>query len=164
MQKYNPNLKVIYMTAYSEYSEEIFRTSPTYLLLKPIKEEKFKESLDKALEYRENDRDLIKTFHIKGKIFNIKIDNIKYIESNRRIATIHEKDIDRNIYAKLSELEELLPEQFVRCHQSYIVNLEQARELNSHEFVLNTGERIPISQTKYNKSKQSFIKYLGDIE
>ncbi len=164
MQKYNPNLKVIYMTAYSEYSEEIFRTSPTYLLLKPIKEEKFKESLDKALEYRENDRDLIKAFHIKGKIFNIKIDNIKYIESNRRIATIHEKDIDRNIYAKLSELEELLPEQFVRCHQSYIVNLEQARELNSHEFVLNTGERIPISQTKYNKSKQSFIKYLGDIE
>ena len=164
MQKYNPNLKVIYMTAYSEYSEEIFRTSPTYLLLKPIKEEKFKESLDKALEYRENDRDLIKAFHIKGKIFNIKIDNIKYIESNRIIATIHEKDIDRNIYAKLSELEELLPEQFVRCHQSYIVNLEQARELNSHEFVLNTGERIPISQTKYNKSKQSFIKYLGDIE
>lgn len=163
MQKYNPNLKVIYMTAYSEYSEEIFRTSPTYLLLKPIKEEKFKESLDKALEYIENDRDLIKTFHIKGKIFNIKIDNIKYIESNRRVATIHEKDIDRCVYAKLSDLEKTLPEYFVRCHQSYIVNLEQARELNSHEFVLNTGERIPISQTKYNKSKQSFIKYLGDI-
>lgn len=164
MQKSNPNLRVIFMTAYTEYSEEIFRVIPTYLLLKPIKEEKFKKSLEKALEYKEHDKNLIRTFCIKGKIFNIKIDNIKYIESNRRIATIHEKDIDRNIYAKLSELEELLPEQFIRCHQSYIVNLEQARELNSHEFVLNTGERIPISQTKYNKSKQFFIKYLGDIE
>lgn len=164
MQKSNPNLRVIFMTAYTECSEEIFRVIPTYLLLKPIKEEKFKKSLEKALEYKEHDKNLIRTFCIKGKIFNIKIDNIKYIESNRRVATIHEKDIDRNIYAKLSELEELLPEQFVRCHQSYIVNLEQARELNSHEFVLNTGERIPISQTKYNKSKQSFIKYLGDIE
>ena len=164
MQRYNPKLKVIFMTAYSEYSEEIFRTSPTYLLLKPIKEEKFKEALDKALKYRENDKNSIKTFYIKGKIFNIKMDNIKYIESNKRIATIHEKDIDRNIYAKLSDFEKTLPEYFVRCHQSYIVNLEEARELNSHEFVLNTGEKIPVSQTKYNKAKQSFIKYLGDIE
>lgn len=163
MQKSNPNLRVIFMTAYTEYSEEIFRVIPTYLLLKPIKEEKFKKSLEKALEYKEHDKNLIRTFGIKGKIFNIKIDNIKYIESNRRVATIHEKDIDRCVYAKLSDLEKTLPEYFVRCHQSYIVNLEEARELNSHEFVLNTGEKIPISQTKYNKSKQSFIKYLGDI-
>ena len=41
MQEYNPKLKVVYMTAYSEYSEEIFRTTPTYLLLKPIKKEKY---------------------------------------------------------------------------------------------------------------------------
>ena len=163
MQKSNPNLRVIFMTAYTEYSEEIFRVIPTYLLLKPIKEEKFKEALEKALEYKENDKNLIRTFCIKGKIFNIKIDNIKCIESNRRVATIHEKDIDRCVYAKLSDLEKTLPEYFVRCHQSYIVNLEEARELNSHEFVLNTGEKIPVSQTKYNKSKQSFIKYLGDI-
>ena len=39
MQAENPNLEVIYMTAFSQYSEEIFRTKPTYLLLKPIKKE-----------------------------------------------------------------------------------------------------------------------------
>lgn len=37
IQQENPKIKIIYMTAYSQYSEAIFKTKPTYLLLKPIK-------------------------------------------------------------------------------------------------------------------------------
>lgn len=162
MQRENPKLKIIYMTAYCQYSEEIFRTRPTYLLLKPIKQTKFKESFRQAMiQIRGSDR--VKTFKVKGKIFNIKINNIKYIESNKRIAIIYEEDIKREIYAKLSELEEILPKQFVRCHQSYIINLDKVRELNTHEFILDTGESIPISQLKYKEAKNSFIEYLGDV-
>ena len=161
MQEYNPKLKVVYMTAYSEYSEEIFRTTPTYLLLKPIKKEKLEESLKKAMQDNYS-KDGIRTFYVKGKIFNIKIDDIKYIESNKRIVTIYEKDFKRDIYAKLSDIQELLPKQFIRCHQSYIVNLGQAKELNSREFILNTGEKVPVSQAKYKETKSTFIKYLGE--
>lgn len=155
-------LKIIYMTAYSQYSEEIFQTTPTYLLLKPLKKDKFKEALIKAIK-EDKTEESVKTFSVKGKIFNIKINNIKYIESDKRVAIIHEKDIVRKIYAKLNELEELLPKQFIRCHQSYIINLDKVRELNSHEFVLNTGERIPISQLKYKETKNLFIQYLGEV-
>lgn len=162
MQKENQKLKIIYMTAYSQYSEEIFQTTPTYLLLKPLKKDKFKEALIKAMQ-GEKAGDNVKTFSVKGKIFNIKINNIKYIESDKRVAIIHEKDIVRKIYAKLNELEEILPKQFIRCHQSYIINLDKVRELNSHEFVLNTGERIPISQLKYKNTKNLFIQYLGEV-
>ena len=108
------------------------------------------------------DKDLIKTFCIKGKVFSVKINNIKYIESNKRVIIIYEKDFKRKIYAKLSDLEKMLPEQFIRCHQSYIVNLGHAKELNSHEFILNTGEKVPVSQAKYRETKNTFIKYLGE--
>lgn len=161
MQRNNPKLKIIYMTAYSQYSEEIFRTMPTYLLLKPIKKEKFQASLKKAINEIKRVEES-KVFRVKGKIFNIKIDNIKFIESDKRIAIIYEKDIKRNIYTKLSELEEMLPKQFVRCHQSYIVNLDNVRELQPYEFVLQTGEVVPISQLKYKETKKAFIEYLGD--
>ncbi len=40
IQQENPKIKIIYMTAYSQYSEAIFKTKPTYLLLKPIKKNK----------------------------------------------------------------------------------------------------------------------------
>ena len=42
IQQENPKIKIIYMTAYSQYSEAIFKTKPTYLLLKPIKKEQIK--------------------------------------------------------------------------------------------------------------------------
>ena len=137
IQQENPKIKIIYMTAYSQYSEAIFKTKPTYLLLKPIKKEQIKKSLERALQEEKQNKN-IKTFNIKGKIFNIEVEKIKYIESNKRVVIIYEEDLKRRIYGKLDEIEEMLPSNFVRCHQSYIVNLEHARELNTHEFVLHT--------------------------
>ena len=137
IQQENPKIKIIYMTAYSQYSEAIFKTKPTYLLLKPIKKEQIKKSLERALQEEKQNKS-IKTFNIKGKIFNIEVEKIKYIESNKRVVIIYEEDLKRRIYGKLDEIEEMLSSNFVRCHQSYIVNLEHARELNTHEFVLHT--------------------------
>lgn len=164
LQRENPKLKVIFMTAFSQYSEEIFRTKPTYLLLKPIKKENFEKSLHKALQDRINDRanKKIQSFSVKGKIFNIQIDQVKYIESIKRVIFIYEQNFNRKLYAKLNEIQKNLPKEFVRCHQSYIVNLEKVKELNTKEFILNTGEKIPISQTRYKHTKESFIKYLGE--
>ena len=133
-----------------------------YLLLKPLRKDKFKEAITKALKESKKGEG-IKTFSVKGKIFNIKVNNIKYIESNKRVAIIHENDLIRKIYAKLNELEEILPKQFIRCHQSYIINLDKVSELSSHEFVLSTGERVPISQLKYKETKDLFIQYLGEV-
>ena len=140
IQQENPKIKIIYMTAYSQYSEAIFKTKPTYLLLKPIKKEQIKKSLERALQ-EENQNKNIKTFNIKGKIFNIEVEKIKYIESNKRVVIIYEEDLKRRIYGKLDEIEEMLSSNFVRCHQSYIVNLEHVRELNTHEFVLHTRRK-----------------------
>ena len=128
------------MTAYSQYSEAIFKTKPTYLLLKPIKKEQIKKSLERALQEEKQNKS-IKTFNIKGKIFNIEVEKIKYIESNKRVVIIYEEDLKRRIYGKLDEIEEMLSSNFVRCHQSYIVNLEHVRELNTHEFVLHTRRK-----------------------
>lgn len=140
IQQENPKIKIIYMTAYSQYSEAIFKTKPTYLLLKPIKKEQIKKSLERALQEEKQNKN-IKTFNIKGKIFNIEVEKIKYIESNKRVVIIYEEDLKRRIYGKLDEIEEMLPSNFVRCHQSYIVNLEHVRELNTHEFVLHTRRK-----------------------
>lgn len=140
IQQENPKIKIIYMTAYSQYSEAIFKTKPTYLLLKPIKKEQIKKSLERALQEEKQNKN-IKTFNIKGKIFNIEVEKIKYIESNKRVVIIYEEDLKRRIYGKLDEIEEMLSSNFVRCHQSYIVNLEYVRELNTHEFVLHTRRK-----------------------
>ena len=125
IQQENPKIKIIYMTAYSQYSEAIFKTKPTYLLLKPIKKEQIKKSLEKALQEKKQNKN-----------------NQKWKrKNNKRLVIIYEEDIKRRIYGKLNEIEEMLHSNFVRYHQSYIVNLEHVRELNTHEFVLRTRRK-----------------------
>ena len=51
---------------------------------------------------------------------------------------------------------------FVRCHQSYWVNLAQVRELDHEEFVLESGQRVPIGRTYRADARKSFFdRYRG---
>ncbi len=99
---------------------------------------------------------------LKGNIVVIKFSDIKYIESEKRTAIIHEQDLDRKIYLKLSDLEEVLPNYFVRCHQSYIVNFDMVREMKAKDLLLKTGEKIPISQLKCKETREKFIQFLKE--
>jgi len=57
----------------------------------------------------------------------------------------------------LKIIEKLLPETgFKRCHQSYVVNLEEVRLLQDSIFLSNEAE-IPISRRKKNEFKTWFL-------
>jgi two-component system response regulator AgrA len=48
----------------------------------------------------------------------------------------------------LKELDAILPETFVRCHRSFVVNLNQVREVNKSEHLLHldSGRTVEASQ------------------
>lgn len=51
----------------------------------------------------------------------------------------------------MKEIESLLPgEVFVRSHKSYVVNIgyisSYSKHMTNHEFILDTGEKIPVSR------------------
>jgi len=73
---------------------------------------------------------------ISGKrITKIALKDVVYFESNKRLVDIiyncRTKD---TIYMKLNELEKMLPNYFVRCHQSYIVNLKRIDKFQDYKF------------------------------
>ena len=57
-----------------------------------------------------------------------------------------------DFYGTLDELENTLPEQFLRCHRSYIISVEKISliKLSLHTVRLNNGCIIPVSRT-YSK-------------
>lgn len=89
----------------------------------------------------------------KGTLMRIHYNDILYLESCRRIVTIHTDTKKIEFYAQLSDVLFKLPKyQFIRCHQSYIVNLKRIKELNKTDRVLVTenGEKIKISERYYS--------------
>ena len=95
-------------------------------------------------------------FTVKNRddIWNVNFDDILYFESNQRIITVHTKKQIIKFYAKLSEvLAELPQDQFVRCHQSFAVNMSEVKAINKvdHLLKLSNGEIIEISKSLYSK-------------
>ena len=63
---------------------------------------------------------------------------------------------------KLSDMEKLLPEYFLRCHQSYLVNMDRIRKFTLDGIVLIDGRVIPVSRARYTETKDKFLKNLGE--
>jgi desulfoferrodoxin len=65
------------------------------------------------------------------------------------------------VYAKLSDLMQKLPNRFVQCHKSYVVNMGFIKELAQDHALLTTGESVPISQQRRKPMREAFIEYIG---
>lgn len=158
-QKFN-NIKIIFITGYASYVEDIFEVETLYYPAKPINEEKLKKALNKAMEVIKVNKEEI--LNIKTEVVSINLNDVNYIESHLRTVIMHCGKIKKTIYKKLNEIENILPEKFIRCHQSYIVNMEKVNILTTNKFILKSGDKIPVSQSKYKDTKEKFLNYLGN--
>ena len=69
------------------------------------------------------------------RITKIELKDVIYFESNKRLVNIiYKSKVKDTIYMKLNELEKMLPNYFVRCHQSYIVNLKRIDKFQDYKF------------------------------
>jgi DNA-binding LytR/AlgR family response regulator len=86
---------------------------------------------------------------------------IIYLEAQSQYTTLRTVD---NIYKfndTISKVEKLLPrEYFVRCHRSYIVNLEHIQNHTATNIQFDNGERALISRTLYKDFKERYIAYV----
>lgn len=155
------NTKLIYITGYDEYVEDVFETDLVYLIKKPLNEEKVGKAYLKAIEKinKENKVIVVKTLKETRKV---KISEIFYIESDARLVNIHLKNEVLVSYAKLSDMEKLLKGNFLRTHKSYLVNLERVKSYKHNQLILDNGKVIPISRNSVSKVKNEIFDYVKE--
>lgn len=161
LQKHYSQLKVIFITAHIDYSVDIFRVNPSHLLLKPIEPERLKEALEKVQHQLKDEEQECYVVSFKGNLFKLRARDILYFESEKRTVILHARNDSWTIYRKLDEVQQELPEYFLRCHQSYLVNMNEIRCMKPLKIELYNGEEIPISRPKYKETKEQFLAYLG---
>lgn len=113
------------------------------------------DELDRALTWACAEQlRLRKYFAVKNKDMLMRVDirDILYFESNQRLVTLHTGKKNVVFYAKLTDVLPRLPQPaFVRCHQSYLVNLGAVRVFDRAErrLKLCNGEEIEVSRSFY---------------
>ena len=97
---------------------------------------------------------------LKGNIFKVKLSDILYFESEKRTVILHTNQGKWTIYKKLDDVQSALPAFFLRCHQSYLVNMNEIKSMKALRLELNNGCLIPVSRPKYRETKERFLQFL----
>lgn len=93
----------------------------------------------------------------------VPVETIDYIESIRRKVFIHSDDGVYQMYSTMRDIIAKLPESFLRCHNSYLVNSERIVTVRSTEIVLTSGSKIPMSK-RYAKEARERLAALEHEE
>jgi two-component system LytT family response regulator len=170
------DLAVIFVTAYDEYALRAFEVHAVDYLLKPYSRERLAEALDHAkrrLSRREpssfpqliaesrSRRSPLERILVRdgSKVHVIAAGKIDYLEAQDDYVCIRSEGREYLKQETLTELEKSLdPQQFVRIHRSYILNLERLERLDlytkdSRIAILSNGQKLPVSKSGYARLK-----------
>jgi two-component system, LytTR family, response regulator len=166
---------VIFTTAFDEYAIKAFEAHAVDYLLKPFNQERFDKAIAKWLQQadssKESTKDLLETASLSpaqaqrivikdgSKIKIIPAHEIFYLEAADDYVKVHTKEGYFLKSKTMGHFEQVLdPNQFVRSHRSYIINITQITridpyEKDNHVAVLKSGAKIPVSRSGYPKLK-----------
>ena len=98
------------------------------------------------------------------RMVKVTIADIRYIEGMSEYLKIYLDTEAKPIITLLSmkKIEEQLPENFMRIHRSYIVNLDKIQEVNKNRVIMDADTYLPIGDM-YKEAFQTYIdeKFLG---
>lgn len=153
--------KIVFLTASPDFAIESYDVAASGYLLKPINYERLKTVVDRITEgFAPN------TYQIRHRATVTKLPHreILYIESSNSKCMIHTVHGGvHTAYKTLSTIEQELDDPcFLRCHQSFLVNMNHVKQIGK-EFLLSNGERIPIRQRGVKTVRQTYIAYAAAL-
>lgn len=160
LRKRDERTDVLFVTGFVEYALEGYKTNAVRYLLKPVKRPELEEALLTCL--RRKDQPKTVTLRGGGKVTALSLEDIRYVESRNHDCVFHMIQGERSFSIPLIQVEQLLPkEQFCRCHNSYLVNLAQVKEVSGRTALLSAGGHLPIGRRYADQFQGKFIAYLN---
>lgn len=172
------SFSVIFITAFNHFAIKAIKHGAIDYLLKPIDEAELYEALDNYNSdhsFTSRQLDIINEHQKNIKQQNsricistleslefFKIADIMYLSGDGSYTHFYLEGSNRIISSKpLKFYEELLPaDNFIKCHQSHIVNTASiVRYLKSGFIVLNSGAEIPVS----TRRKETVVRLLSQL-
>ena len=155
IRKSNKSVQILFITGYSQYIAEGYDVEALHYLMKPIKEEKMFDVLDRAVtKLIQNEKHLL--IKLSDEMIKIPLHEIIYIDVNRNYVTIHANK-DYTLKKTLGEIEKELDEKFFRIGRSAIVNLKYITRITKTEVFLSNGFSLPLPRGIYDALNRAII-------
>lgn len=155
IRKTNKTVQIVFITGYSEYISEGYEVSALHYLMKPVKEEKLFEVLNRATEKLEKNERIL-TMKLSGEMIRIPFHEIRYIDVNGNYVTIHGKS-DYTVKKTLGDMQKELDERFFKVGRSCIINLNIVQRVTKTDAYLSDGSSIQLPRGAYEPLNRAII-------
>jgi DNA-binding LytR/AlgR family response regulator len=149
---------IIFLTTSPDYALDSYDVEALSYLLKPFQAEKLDTVLERFLKgYRP------KSVFLAGRLFVL--EDIVFAESKLKTVYIHFKDGTHvELREKLDTIEEKIADKyFMRCHQSYFVNLNYIKRIENEAFITTLDTPVLIRKRDFPEIRKRYYDYLKGV-
>lgn len=152
--------EIIFITTSPDFALEGFGVHAIGYLLKPLTQKALTSLLNHHSHRFASSARYITIRHERSER-KILRRSVVYVEVFGKQTILHTLDGSYRTWTSLEEVERQLDgEPFLRCHRSYLVNMEYIERAAGADFILEDGTRIPLPSheaTQYKKAWQDYV-------
>lgn len=153
----------IFITVLKEMVFDSFEVQPFDYLLKPVKYDSFKKTMERLLlsMKRADKENLLIQRGTESSI--VSFDEIIFCEIINRKVYLHFKSEDViDYYDKIENLEKKLDHRFFRCHRSYLINMQYLISYKDGFAYMVENHEIPVSRLRKKEFSNVILQYMKE--
>lgn len=161
LRKYDEKVALVFVTNMAQYAIKGYEVNAIDFVLKPINYYEFEMKMVKITDYVKRHEQKYVTVKLEDSLKKIPLSDLEYIEVINHTLIYHVKNESFEVYGQLKNIEIMLEnDNFLRCHQSYLVNLYHVLEVHKENILVGT-HTIPLSKRKRKEFMTKLADYMG---
>ncbi len=160
---YDKQVKIIYVTNYTDYTSMAFSVHAFGYLVKPLRLEEVHHQLNEALSYMKEDKEELVEFITNEGLVRINLNKIYYFEYQSRKVLMKTNDKIYILKEKISDISSRMRSYgFEMPHKSFVVNLYNVKSIKGYDIFMMDESVIPLSQKKSTEFRKTLNIYLSN--
>jgi two-component system response regulator LytT len=152
------DVRLVFLTSSSDFAVESYDVEAAGYLLKPTDREKFSRLMSRISAGRTKQLIIFNS----NEVHEIDFENILFAESSGHQSIIHAAGgMCIKCWKKLDEVERQLEgdERFLRCTQSFIVNMDRVRSMKEM-IIMEDGTEVPVRRNDKREIRDRYFRYI----
>lgn len=150
---------IIFATTSQEHGMDSYDVQASDYLVKPFVYADVEDALDWCVNQARSLHRALEVY-VEDKTVPVLLRDICYVEIRGHNAHLHTQSGVLVIRQGLDDLErEIDHEDFLRCHRSFLVNMNYIQWMEKNSFLLIGGEEVPIGSTVVGRVRDAYMKW-----
>lgn len=160
VRKTNHSVYLIFTTAHLEYVLLAYKVKTFDYIPKPLTIERLEETILRLFNDMKNNP---KKYLILNNKNVISQEDIQYIKKDGMKLVVHTDSKQYESYASFNKIMDCLPENFVRCHKSYIANVDNIKDVEAINNVIKFKHSECYIGPKYKNNFMEVFNNYGNF-